>query len=154
MLPIWSLVPLVSRLYIWKFLVYVLLKPCLEDFEHNLASIWSQWNCTVIWILFGIAFLMDLNENWPFLVLWPLLSFPNLLAYWVKQFNRIILGILNTSGGIPLSPPALFVVMLPQAHLTSLSKMSSSRWMITPSWLSESLRPFVYNLLCIPATSS
>jgi len=32
---------------------------------------------------FGIAFLWDWNENWPFPVLWPLLSFPNLLAYWV-----------------------------------------------------------------------
>ena len=27
------------RLYIWKFLVHVLLKPSLMDFEHNLASI-------------------------------------------------------------------------------------------------------------------
>ena len=25
-------------LYIWKFLVHVLLKPSLKDFEHNLAS--------------------------------------------------------------------------------------------------------------------
>ena len=24
-------------LYIWKFLFHVLLKPCLKDFEHNLA---------------------------------------------------------------------------------------------------------------------
>ena len=27
-----------SSLYIWKFLVYVLLKPSLKDFEHCLAS--------------------------------------------------------------------------------------------------------------------
>ena len=27
-----------STLYIWKFLVHVLLKPSLKDFEHNLAS--------------------------------------------------------------------------------------------------------------------
>ena len=27
-----------SSLYIWKFLVNVLLKPSLEDFEHSLAS--------------------------------------------------------------------------------------------------------------------
>ena len=27
-----------SSLYIWKFLVYVLLKPSLKDFEHYLAS--------------------------------------------------------------------------------------------------------------------
>ena len=30
---------------------------------------------------FGIAFLWDWNENRPFPVLWPLLSFPNVLAY-------------------------------------------------------------------------
>ena len=40
-------------------------------------------NCAVVWAFFGIAFLWDWNENWPFPVLWPLLSFPNLLAYWV-----------------------------------------------------------------------
>ena len=27
-----------SSLYIWKFLVHVLLKPSLKDFEHKLAS--------------------------------------------------------------------------------------------------------------------
>ena len=26
------------RLHIWKFLVHILLKTCLKDFEHNLAS--------------------------------------------------------------------------------------------------------------------
>ena len=33
------------------------------------------------WTFFGIALLWDWNENWPFPVLWPLLSFPDLLAY-------------------------------------------------------------------------
>ena len=28
----------ISSLYIWNFLVHVLLKPSLKDFEHNLAS--------------------------------------------------------------------------------------------------------------------
>ena len=27
-----------SSLYIWKFLVHVLLKPSLKDFEHNLTN--------------------------------------------------------------------------------------------------------------------
>ena len=27
-----------SSLYIWKFLIHILLKPSLTDFEHNLAS--------------------------------------------------------------------------------------------------------------------
>ena len=34
-----------------------------------------------------IAFLWDWNENWPFPVLWPLLSFPNVLAYWVQHLH-------------------------------------------------------------------
>ena len=44
--------------------------------------------------------------------------------------------------GIPSPPLALFVVMLPKAHLTSHSRMSGSRWVrvITPWWLSGSWR--------------
>ena len=34
--------------------------------------------------------------------------------------------------------------MLPKAHLTSHSRMSDSRWVITPSWLSGSWRSFFY----------
>ena len=37
-----------SGLYIWKFSVYVLLKPTLKDFEHYLAGMWNEHNCTVI----------------------------------------------------------------------------------------------------------
>ena len=72
-----------SSLTIWKFSVHILLKPSLENFEHCFASVWDECNCAVGWAFFGIAFLWDWNENWPFPVLWPLLSFPNLLAYWV-----------------------------------------------------------------------
>ena len=45
-----------SSLNIWKFTVHVLLKPGLEDFEHDLASMWNECNCAVVWIFFGIAF--------------------------------------------------------------------------------------------------
>ena len=69
-------------LYIWKFLVHVLLKPSLKGFEHNLTSMW-QPNYLIVWTFFGIALLWDWNGNWPFPVLWPLLSFPNLLSLWV-----------------------------------------------------------------------
>ena len=72
-----------SSLNIWNFTIHVLLKTDLENFEHYFASVWDECNYAVVWAFFGIAFLWDLNENWPFPVLWPLLSFPNLLAYWV-----------------------------------------------------------------------
>ena len=61
-----------SSLNIWKFTVHILLKPGLENFEHYFASVWDECNCSVVWTSFGIAFLWDWNENWPFPVLWPL----------------------------------------------------------------------------------
>ena len=75
---------------IWKFMVHILLKPGLENFEHYFASVWDECNCVVVGTFFGFTFLCDQNENWLFPVLWPLLSFPNLLAYWVKHLNSII----------------------------------------------------------------
>ena len=55
-----------SRLNIWKFTVHVLLKPGLENLEDYFASMWDEFNCTVVWTFFGIAFCCDWNENWPF----------------------------------------------------------------------------------------
>ena len=65
-------------LNIWKFTVHV-----------SLTSMWDECNCAVVWAFFGISFLLDWKENWPFLVLWPLLSFPNLLAYRVLNPSQI-----------------------------------------------------------------
>ena len=79
-----------TSLNIWKFMVHVFLKPDLKDFEHYFAGFWNECSCAVVWAFFGIAFLWDWNENWPFPVLWPLLSFPDLLAYWVQQLHSII----------------------------------------------------------------
>ena len=79
-----------SSLNIWKFMVQVLLKPDLENFEHYFTSMWDECNCVVVWAFFSIAFLWDWNENWPLPALWPLLSFPNWLAYWVQHFHSII----------------------------------------------------------------
>ena len=73
-----------------RLTVHILLKPGLENFEHYFTSVWHECSCLVVWAFFGIAFLWDWNENWPFPVLWPLLNFPNLLAYWVQDFHSII----------------------------------------------------------------
>ena len=79
-----------SSLNIWKLMVHILLKAGLENFEHYFIIVWDECNCAVVWTFFRIAFLWDWKENWPFPVLWTLLSFPNLLAYWVQQFHSII----------------------------------------------------------------
>ena len=55
--------------------------------------------------------------------------------------------IRNSSAGIPSLPLALFVAMLPKTHLTSHSRMSGSRSVITPLWLSGSWRSICIVLL-------
>ena len=91
MLAIWSLVPLPflnpawtsgssQFTYCWSLAWRILSITVLA---------WDECNYAVVWAFFGIAFLWDWNKNWPFPVLWPLLSFPNLLAYWVQHFHSI-----------------------------------------------------------------
>ena len=59
-----------SSLNIWKFMVHVLLKSGLKNFEHYFASVWNEYNCAGVVTFFGIAFLWDWDEIWPLLVLW------------------------------------------------------------------------------------
>ena len=62
-----------------------------------------------------------------------------------SAFTASSFKIWNSSTGI-LSPPlALILVMLPKAHLTSHSRITGSRWVITPSWLSGSRKYFLYS---------
>ena len=133
-----------SRLNIWKFTVHVLLKPGLENFEHYFASMWDECSCAVVWIFFGIAFLWDWNENLssPLPVLWPLLSFPVCWHIECRALTASSFRIWNSSTEIPSPPLAFFIVLVPNDHLSSHSRMCSSRWVIAPSWLIGSLRSF------------
>ena len=134
-----------SSLNIWMFTLHILLKPGLENFEHYFASMWDECNSLVVWAFFGIAFLWDWNETnlfqscghcWVFQICWPIEC---------STFTASSFRIWNSSAGF-LSPSlALLIVMLPKAYLTSHSRMSGSRWVITPSWLSRSLRSFLYS---------
>ena len=89
---------------------------------------------------FEIGMKIDLFQScghcWVFQICWHIKCstlMHYLLGFEIAQLNSIT------------STVALFVVMLPKAHLTSHSKMSGSRWVITPSWLSVSLRSFLYS---------
>ena len=75
-----------SSLNIWRFSVYVLLKPSLENFEHYFASVWDECNCVVVWAFFGTAFLWDWNENWPF---------HSCGHCWVSKFAGILSAVLS-----------------------------------------------------------
>ena len=122
-----------SSLNIWKFSVHKLLKPGLENFEHYFASMWDECNCAVVWTSLALHFFRteiktDLFQScghcWVFQICWH-------IEY--STFTASSFRIWNSSTGIPSYPLALFVVMLPKAHLTSHSRMSGCRWGITPS---------------------
>ena len=89
---------------------------------------------------FGIGMKTDLFQSyghcWVFQICWHIECSPL-----IASFFRI----LNSPAGISVPPLALFLEMLPKAQLTSLSRMSSSRWMTIPSWLSGSLRSFLFS---------
>ena len=61
-----------------------------------------------------------------------------------STFTASSFRIWNSSTGIPSPLLALLIVMLSKSHLTSHSRMSGSRWVITPSWLYGSWRSFLY----------
>ena len=52
-----------SVLYIWKFLVHILSKPSLENFDHYLVSVWNKCNCAVVWTFFDIALLWNWKSS-------------------------------------------------------------------------------------------
>ena len=62
-----------------------------------------------------------------------------------STFTASSFRIWNSSTGIPSPPLALLIVMLSKSHLTSHFRMSGSRSVITPSWLSGSWRSFLYS---------
>ena len=76
------------------------------------------------------------NHCWDFQICWHIEC---------STFIALSFRIWNSSTRIPSPPPALFIVMLPKAHLTLNSKMSGSRWVIIPSWVSGLWRSFLYS---------
>ena len=138
MLAIWSLVPLPFLKPAWpsgssQFTYCWSLG--LENFEHYFTSMWDECNCakfehSLALSFFGIGMKTDLflflfqscGHCWVFQIWWHIEC---------STFTASSFRIWNSSTGIPSPPLALFIVILPKAHLTSHSRMSGSRWVIT-----------------------
>ena len=43
-----------TSLNIWNFMVHVLLKPGLQNFEHYFATVWDGCNCAVVWTIISL----------------------------------------------------------------------------------------------------
>ena len=150
MLTIWSLVPLPSLNPAWasgssRLMVRGIAEAWLGEFWALLyqSKRWVQLcgSLSILWHCFGIGMKTDLFQSCGhcliFQICWRIES---------STFTASSFRIWNSSTGIPSPPLALFVVMLPKAHLTSHPRMSGSRWVITPSCLSGSWRSFLYSL--------
>ena len=148
MLAIWSLVPLpflnpdwtsgISQFtYCWG-LSWRILSTTLLACEMS-AIVW-QFEHSLALPFFGTEMKTELIQScdhcWVFQICWHIEC---------STFTASSFRIWHSSTGIPSPPLALFVVMLSKAHLTSHSRMSGTRWMITPSWLSGSWRSFLYS---------
>ena len=81
-------------------------------------------------------FFQSCGHCWAFQICWHIEC---------STFTASSFRILSSSAGITSPPLAMFVEMFPKAHLTSYSRMSGSRWVTKPSWLSGSLIPFLYS---------
>ena len=132
-----------SSLYIWKFLVHILLKLSLEDFEHDLTGMWNEWNCvhSILWHCPSMGLEWKLTFSSPvatavFQICW------HIVCSTLEVSSFII---WSSSARIPSPPLALSIVMFPKAHLTPHSRMSGSNWVTTLSWLPGSLRTFLYS---------
>ena len=106
---------------------------------------WNECTWAVVWTFFGTALLWDGMKTELFQSCGHCWIFQICSQTECSTFTTSSLRILKSSARI-LSPPLpLFVVMLPKAHLTSHSRVSGSSWVMTPLWLSWSLRPFLYS---------
>ena len=135
-------------LAIWKFTVHILSKTGLLACEMmQLCS-----SLSILWCCFTLGLEWKLTFSSPVATA-EFSKFAGILSAALSQHH--LLGLETSSTGI-LSPAlSLFIEMLPKDHLTSHSRMSGSRWVIMPSWLSGSWRIFFcIVLLCILATSS
>ena len=122
-----------------------MLKPSLEDFEHNRTNMGDECNCPVIWIFFSTPFLGIGIRIGLFQSCCHCLVFQ---ICWHTECNTLIASsfrMLISSSGIPSPPLALLAAVLPKAHLTSHSRMLGSGWATTPLRLSGSLRSFLYS---------
>ena len=144
-----------SSLNIRKFTVHVLLKPGLENFEHYFTRVWDEGICALVWAFlslaspfFGIGMKTDLFQSCGHCKVFQICWHTECSTFIASSFR-----IWNRSTGIPSPPLALFVVMLPKAHLTSHSSMCLGEWSHHRDHLGhEDL--FCIVLLCTLATSS
>ena len=116
------------------------MRPGLKNFEHDHVSMGNVYDGMRVWTFFGIRMKNDIVQSCDHCGVFQICWHIECSILTASSFR-----ILNCSAGIPSPPLAMFLVILPKAHLTSHSKIPGSKGVTTPSWLSRSLRPFSYS---------
>ena len=123
--------------YCWSLVWRILRIPLLAC---EMSAIVRQFEHSLALPFFVIGMKTDLSQAfghcWVFQICWHIEC---------STFTASSFRIWNSSTVIPSPLLALFVVMLPKARFTSHSRMSGSRCLITPLWLSGSLSSFLYS---------
>ena len=135
LLAIWSLVPLPYLNPAWTFgssWCHIMLKPRMQNFNMTLLS-WEtsaivQWLAHSLVLPFlGVGMRIDFFQScghcWVFQICWHN-EYKTLMA---SSFRD-----LNSSAVISFRPLALSTAVFLKTHLTWHSRMSDSRWLITP----------------------
>ena len=147
MLAIWSLVPLPFQKTAWtsgsswfsycSSLTWRILSITFLTCEMSAVVLQFEHSLTLPFFVVGIKtdLIQSCGHSWVFQICWHI----ECSTSTASSFR-----IWNSSTGIPLPPLALFIVMFPKAHLPLHSRMSGSKWVIIPSWLSG-WRSFLYS---------
>ena len=136
MLAIWSLVPLPflnpawtsgssQFTYGWS-LAWRIFSITLLVYEMSAIVRWFEHSLALSFI--GIEMKTDLFQSCSHCWVFQICRHTEYSTFTASSFR-----IWNSSTGIPSPPLALLIVMLSKAHLTSHSRMSDCRWVITPS---------------------
>ena len=147
MLTTWSLVPLPflnlacpsgssQFTYYWS-LAWRILSITLLACEMSTTVQWFEHPLALPFFAIGMKteIFQSCGHCWVFQICWHI----ECSVLTVSSFR-----IWNNSAEIPSVPLTLFIILLPKAHLTSHYRMSGSRWVTTPLWLSGSLRTFFF----------
>ena len=132
MLAIWSLVPLPylnpactsrsSRFMFYWSLAWRILNITLLACETSTVAEYILWHCFSLGLEQKLDLFQSCGHCWISQICWRVEC-----SIFIASSFRI----WNSSAGISSPPLALFVMMVPKAHLTSHSRMSGSRWVIT-----------------------
>ena len=104
-----------------------------KDLKHGLTRMGDECNCSMVSTYFSTTSPGNWDEDWPFPVLWTLLSLQ--ICWRIECYSLMASSfkVLSSSTGIPSHPLALLTAVLPKSHLTSLCRISGSGWLTIPS---------------------